>query len=273
MNGNLSQQVALVSFGNEFLKTKIIDDNFYPNNSTFQYCNSVEFMDFKKAFFSSKVKEVSVANNPIEWFKFLRNEGCKKLALNFQHSKDQSFAPDYKLAGFVGGGGSWLIEAIYNNYSNYWADKWEVTNKEAADRKIWGVKYGVIAKTKPITDMHYDLIETRNSLDAILLEIKELATRHNLDNWVNIFQKAHNTLESPIPNLEYYHDDLIITKNYPLAARQLLFAAGLAFVFGGMGSWNDLAFEMGDESETYRSLSSKLYDEINKSIIASVNNN
>ncbi|MFI5160185.1 MAG: hypothetical protein ACHQHN_02865 [Sphingobacteriales bacterium] len=271
MNESLAQSVALISYGNEYLNNGNVEDNFYPCNSTFKHYNSVQYVDFNNAIFRSQITEVMVAQSPIGWFKLLKKGGCKKLALNYHLSKDQSFTPDYKLMGFGTGGGPWLIEAIYDEYSNYWVNKSEVTKRDDPAKKFWSIKYGVIAKNKPIIDMHYDLIETRNNLDAVLLEIKALASRHSLDYWADVFQKAQDTLKSPNPNREYYHKDLIIAKNYSLAAQQLLFAAGLAFVFGGMGSWNDLAFEMEDENEMYRSLSSKLYNEINKSIIAAVN--
>src|ERR1700748_737594 len=108
MNGTLAQLITLVSFGNEFLNTNAIVDDFYSKNSTFQSCNSIEFVDFKKVFLNSKVKEIVIGQNPVEWFEFLKKGGCKKLALYFQHSKNHSFAPDHKNAGAIGGGGSWL---------------------------------------------------------------------------------------------------------------------------------------------------------------------
>ena len=44
----------------------------------------------------------------------------------------------------------------------------------------------------------------------------------------------------------------------PLPAAQLLGAAQSAWVFGGMGSWNDLGFE-GEDQALYDRLSEELY--------------
>jgi predicted butyrate kinase (DUF1464 family) len=51
-------------------------------------------------------------------------------------------------------------------------------------------------------------------------------------------------------------------------ARQLVFSAGSAWVFGGMGSWNDVVFDKDEDNETYERLSEQLYTRINEAIIA-----
>src|SRR5438045_4027623 len=147
MTGPLAQIVTLSGFGNDFLYNGRLTASFYDTNSSFQFCNKVDFRVFKQAFFFSKRKELVIADNPVEWFTYLKNNGCKKLRLFFQPSKDQSFAKDYKIAGLIGGGGTWLIEAVYNNYSNGWANRWEVTKKDDPDNNIWTVNYGMTVKT------------------------------------------------------------------------------------------------------------------------------
>jgi hypothetical protein len=174
------------------------------------------------------------------------------------------------LAGVVGGGGTWRIEACYDNYSNYWAEKWEVTKQKAPDNNIWGVKYGRVAKQAPKTYMQFGLIETREALKQSLTAIHDFASKHRLNTWQQIFDKAISTLNDPNPTPTYYQD-IIISKNYSLDARQLLFAAANAWVFGGMGSWNDLGFDDEDENKKYADLSENLYKMIIQSIIAVLN--
>ncbi|HEV7621350.1 MAG TPA: hypothetical protein VGO09_06450, partial [Flavisolibacter sp.] len=72
-----------------------------------------------------KKKVVIIADNLIEWFKFLKNGGCIKLRVYFQISKDQTLAKDYKLTGLVGEGRTWLLETVYDSYSNGWSNRWE----------------------------------------------------------------------------------------------------------------------------------------------------
>jgi len=271
MTGTLAQLIALTSFGNEFLETGSVPNEFYPGNSTFQFCNSVEFVAFKQAFFFTRFKEKTFTADPVEWFKKLKKDKCKKLSLFYQSSADQSTGPDHKLAGFVGGGGTWLIEAIYDKHSDFWANNWAVTNKEAADRKIWSVKYGATAWEQPTQNLQFDLATVKNEVGEALSNISNFAGRHQLDNWTSIFEKARKTLDADNPAVDFYHKDLIVAKNYSLAARQLLFAAGLAWVFGGMGSWNDLGFGTDEDNKLYDDLSAALYGAINTAVMAAVN--
>lgn len=271
MTGILSQIIALTTFGNDFLKNGKIPTDFNSTNTTFQFCNRVDFREFKKQFFSSKPKEKIVAENPTKWFEYLKADGCKHLRLYFEYSKDQSFAKDHKLAGLVGGGGTWLIEAVYDNYSNYWANRWEVTNQNAADNKIWTVNYGMTVAKQHTSNLQIDNEKTKNELRQTLTEIADFAFRQNLQNWGEKFDKAKLILDSSSPEENYYHKDLIPLDNYSLTAKQILFSAGSSWVFGGMGSWNDLWFDSKEDEKTYDRLSEQLYSNINKAIIAATN--
>jgi hypothetical protein len=51
---------------------------------------------------------------------------------------------------------------------------------------------------------------------------------------------------------------------------QLLGAAETAWVFGGMGSWNDMGFH-GETQTHYEEVSEELYKLVNKVIVASAN--
>ena len=68
----------------------------------------------------------------------------------------------------------------------------------------------------------------------------------------------------------FYHSDLGPANSYPLAAKQLLFAAGNAWVFGGMGSWNDLGFDDCETNALYDRLSAQLYTCINTAVVVAL---
>jgi hypothetical protein len=57
---------------------------------------------------------------------------------------------------------------------------------------------------------------------------------------------------------DYYHSDLMPENAYGMAEQQLLFAASHAWVFGGMGSWNDMGFEDKQVQHRYETVSSAL---------------
>lgn len=269
MNGTLAQLIALTSFGNSYLNSQEVN-GFYPGNSTFQYCNTVDFRTFKKPLFR-KQKEVIAAHNPNSWFEHLKTEGCKKLRLYYETQKPDGNAKEHQLAGFVGGGGTWLIEAVYDKCSNYWANRWEVTNQQAEDQKIWTVNYGRTLSNERTTNQQLNTSELRQHLQSTLTEISAFAFKHNFENWGKTFENALNSLESQEPQDSFYHSDLIASDNYELMNKQLLFAAGKSYVFGGMGSWNDMWLQDENDQANYDRLTSQLYELVNSSIVASIN--
>lgn len=271
MTGNLSQIVALVAYGNDFLNSSNIPTDFNTANTAFQFTKAIDFRELRKACFFTKPKEIVIASNPTDWFQYLKKDGCKNLRLYFEHSSDESFAKDHKLAGLVGGGGLWLIEAVYDTYSNLWSYRWEVSDQNAIDGKIWTVNYGLIKAKQETIYIQNNIQNIKEKLRNTLTDIAHFAFSQNLPNWGELFEKARHTLESRTPGSNYFNNDLLPLDKYSLSARQLLYAAGQAFVFGGMGSWNDLGFEKNEDNETYDRLSEQLYSNIIDAIIAGTN--
>ncbi len=151
MTGTLAQIIAITSFGNDYLKSgKLID--FYPQNSTFQHCDFVDFREMRNK------KEVVIAKNPIEWFKYLESKKCLKLRLFYQSSNKD----DYKFAGFVGGGGNWFIETIFSQHSDLWVSHWDYNKK--LDKKPWQVTYEKVYEKQSIINQELDIDQTREKL-------------------------------------------------------------------------------------------------------------
>jgi hypothetical protein len=271
MHTELAQIISLTSYGNEFLRTGQVSENYFPGGTVFQHCNRIDFRDFKKSLFSSKQSETISANNPIDWFQLLKKEGCARLRLYYKPSEDKTFGPEYNLAGFVGGGGTWLIETNFGNYSHYWQKRWQVTNQDAPDGKIWVVNYArTVERFKP-ANQQPDPQKIRTLFVDTLKELIDFCVQQKLSSWLETFEKADKILSDPTPNKLYYHYDLIVVRNYPLYAQQLLFSAGTAWVFGGMGWWNDMGFKDKDVQEKYLQLSQRLYEQLIQSILATTN--
>ncbi len=264
MTGTLVQIITITSFGNEFLKNGKLTD-FYPKNSSFQFCYSVDFREKKKKIFFSSKKKIITAQNPLDWFEKLKNDGCIKLRLYHQTDKEN----DYQLAGFIGGGGNWFIETVYSQHSDFWSSNWN--HDKNLPEKPWQVTYGKAVEKQTIQNQQFDLKTTSNELESILERITDFAFKETTENWGDIFEKAKETLNSENPETDFYHNDLINKENYDLPNRQLLLAASKAFVFGGMGSWNDMGFENKETNRIYNELSSELYDTMNKSIVCAIN--
>ncbi|MBS1599056.1 MAG: hypothetical protein JST75_12600 [Bacteroidetes bacterium] len=271
MTGILAQVISLTSYGNEYLHTGKLSSDFYLTNSTFQFCNTVDFRDFKEASTFFKKREKIVANNPYDWLHWLKSKNCKKISLIYQYSVDPKLKPEHELAGMVGGGGDWIIQTIHDDYANYWWNYWTAGNQNAKDRKIWSVKYIKSHKKQIISRVQIDISKQRSLLQASLQEVTEFAYSKNLTSWGDVFRKSQDVLTEELPGHAYYHQDLIVRENYSLDARQLLFAAAAAFVFGGMGSWNDMWFEKQEDNQKYNDISARLYHEINRSIMVAIN--
>ncbi len=272
MVGPIAQQITLVSYGNAFLRYRHSYPKLDSDNSTFQFCNSVRFIERKKRILSAKYEESLIAAKALEWFAWLKQTGCRALRICHDNMPQESIAPNYKLAGLVGGGGIWMIEAVYDTKSSYWIDSWKVTRENDTSSKIWSVIYSKVVPDKRFSTGEYDdVTESRANLENSLKEILLFADNHDLFPWTDIFKKSLEILDSEEPNKQYYHTDLIVSKNYELSAQQSLFAAGKAWVFGGMGSWNDLGFDDKNENDKYEELSSHLFEAICKAIVTATN--
>jgi hypothetical protein len=67
-----------------------------------------------------------------------------------------------------------------------------------------------------------------------------------------------------------YHPDLL-PAGYTSEARQLAAMAVKAWVFGGMGSWNDVYFDDRQVAAEYAAISQNLYGALLRALLASVN--
>jgi hypothetical protein len=262
--------IALTTFGNAALRGTDADAvaAFYPSNSSFQFCEFVRFVDV-----SAGKDEIDWAADPLAWFERLKREGTKALRLHFGDSGPREVGgqsvPSRMLAGFVGGGGRWLLEAIHSRGSDYWEARWEVGDRTRTDRKIWRIKYGRIAREQPTYEAAGDSLETlRHDLDRALTEIERYArSQPYLEHFAEIFELSRAELSAAQADSKAYHADLAPPGYLSPPARQLLAAAQEAWVFGGMGSWNDY----GPDDDEYHRVSQRLFVLLNQTYVAVAN--
>lgn len=265
MNGTVSLVIALVSYGNAYLASDDTNHILDFNNSTLIYNNSLIFTD--KITVS---KTGIIADSPQQWFAYLKKSGCKKLKIYYRHSDDQSQFKDFENEIFIGGGGVWMIEAVYNNYSKYWGFIQDVTKPKASDNRIWSIQF-FISEHKPGAIKTLPINIAKSNLSTALTQIMDFAIKVNRRGWAEQFEKAKKNLDDSNPVVDYYQD-FIAPNTLPLQAKQLLFSASLADVFGGMGSWNDAWYDTKEENDLNIKLSTDLFDRINEAIAAALNN-
>jgi hypothetical protein len=267
LQGPIAQAVGLTIFGNDFLRG-YSQLNFWPRSSVFAFCKTVAFVSLSGPANAPNV--TPFAPDPTAWFAALRGTGVTGLRLHHFPSKIQKHT-DRMTVAFVGGGGRWLIEAVGTGSCDHWDARWRVQDRNDPEREIWEVAYGRLATNRiRIAANPCDLAELRHDLKTTLAAIAIFADKHALDGFSDCFRQGIARLDSADPLSGLYHSDFDQCHVLPLVGRQLIGAAEVAWVFGGMGSWNDLSFK-GEDGETYSVLSDRVFALLIAAIVEGAN--
>jgi hypothetical protein len=268
MNGPIAQIVALTCYGNAFLQGVEVGE-FFPKISTCTFCDRVTFVSIEKSFLR-KLQEKEVATTPQEWFRFLKSTGAFGIRLSMRPHNDPNIS-DRMAAGFVGGGGTWSMEVLLpKNRSEFWIARWEVLNQDAPEQRIWRVSYGRVSQKATTNSQIDDLQRTVARLTQTLREIHLFSAKQDCEGFTQCFADALDTLDSGGKNLHGYHKDLAPGGHLSDQALTILDACQKAWVFGGMGSWNDMGFD-GEDQKEYERVSEQLFQTLNRAISEAAN--
>jgi len=149
-----------------------------------------------------------------------------------------------------------------------WKPGWTTVAKYP-ETKIWSVTY---SRTRSLRrDPDPTIEQAAEGLAAMLEEVARfIAASPSIASWGETIAQAAASLRAAEPRAPY-HPDVLPSAGYSLAARRLLAASVTAFVFGGMGSWNDLGFADRSVHAEYERLTKKLYAAVMEGIVAAVN--
>jgi hypothetical protein len=268
MNGTIAQIVALTCHVNAFLKGAGVRE-FFHKNSTCTFCDRVTFVTVEKSFFG-KTKEKLVAKTPQEWCQLLKTSGAVRVRLSSTPQND-SHISDRMSAGFVGGGGTWSMEVLLpKNRSEFWIARWEVWNENAPEQRIWRVTYGRVSEGTTAKSKANETQDTVTRLTQALREIHSFSAKQDCGGFTQCFADALETLDSGEKNLHGYHRDLAPTGHLSDQALSILDACQKAWVFGGMGSWNDMGFD-GEDQKEYERVSEQLFQTVNQATSEAAN--
>lgn len=230
MDGTLAQLVCLATYGTEWLARPHGDPpDPHRGNSTFQYVATVTFAG-----------PATWPDVP-SWLTGLRDRGARALRLHRIND-------------------SWVLVAETGSGQEAWRPNWSVTAPHAWDKRIWAVRYdaegiAVDVRTPPVG-------ATAAELRAAVEQAEAFARRAGATFWADWFARA-----LAAEGTFRYHDDMV-PPAFPAERRRLAAMAEQAFVFGGMGSWNDVVIE--PEAE-YRAVSDRLYAALLPAFVAAVN--
>lgn len=262
MAKDIARNIALVTYGNLFLQDrgkefdieKLITDN----------CYSLDFVEppIEDIAGSSKI----LASDVNKWYTYLKDQGAKKLKLFYKKSEHIDL-PDHISAAFVGGGSYWFVEVQFESTSDLYLSGWAPPDNVGIGRgKTHYLRFN--HDITHLDDPSPSVSESRETLRRILQELVEFAGKHEYaKHWVANFNNAILTLNEFEPTNE---DEFLPAAIYSKEARQIIEGAFASWVFGGMGSWNDLSF-YGEDQERYEILSAQLYSTLCDAVVIGTN--
>lgn len=268
MTGPIAQIVAITVHGNAALTGRAIS-RFFLTNSTCRFCDEIAFDDSPPRR-HARVSQGQAAATPDEWFANLRGNGARGLRLSYK-PQNKPIISDRLSAGFVGGGGTWMIDAALAGLrSEQWVSDWKVWDQHAPEQRIWRVIYRVADRGERKNSPAHDLGQIKQRFLTHLRATRAFSRREKCDPFTERFDQAIDTLSGSTGTLHGCHRDLSPAGFLEPEAVRLLDAAQSSYVFGAMGSWNDLGFE-GDARKEYERLSDALFDTVNDVIVTATN--
>lgn len=261
MNGQLAQIVALVAYGNLFLRG---GDEEISINSTLKYVSEIVFARYKD---KNDSQGVQVASNVPDWFSYLRTKKANRLwSIVFAWERQDILE---HIAVAFANGVPIAIQVDLPEGFELWYPQWKTVGSE---RKSWAVEYRSLMFPYSHIYSTHNLIEIKGHLRSSISQAIDFVKRPDVNAkfWENWFSKSLELMDSlePIPP---FHPDIFPASGFKLEAKQLMAAAMQAYVFGGMGSWNDLGFKNPDTQMTYEEISKKLYEAVKLAIMTASN--
>ena len=275
MNGELAQVICLAAHGTKWLRDPSGPaPSLEGSSSTFRFVASVHFHYEGGPGTTTGGEHNSVGG----WLESLQRSEADRLWLTIPEARTVS-APaghsvdEHTLAGFANAG-RWAVLAtgttkkqpskFATSTGELWHATWTVGDRSAPDSRIWLVDYAALpAPDVPVVVPELDLAE--EELRGALTDAHDLAVEQGLDNWAEWFEKAL----VPDPEMPYHPD--MLPSDWPRLAQQCAARAAQAWVFGGMGSWNDLYLPGPGAQERYRQVSRRLYSAVLGALLAATN--
>lgn len=259
MRGETYQALVLTVTGNAFLQGREIGP-FWPDAAAFAFCDTVRFAGL----------EGEIAADPDLWLEQLLRERAR-LRLGVV-SRNEAGTADRMGAAFANGGPRWLIEsAAPGRRPDWWEPEWRVTGDPAGpvrDRRIWSVTYWrqaaseALPATRPLAELFAELGKT---VDALAAFVERAAPAEAMPGWAENFREARKIFDAD--DGQYRSGDPGPEGFLPAEAYRMLHACRAAWVFGGMGSWNDGAYWGSIEPEGDR-LSEELFHLLQQGLVA-----
>jgi hypothetical protein len=263
VHGELAQLIALAAHGSAWLagRTGALPPDLEGTNSTFRFVRQVRF-----ELEGSLLHKPVIATDVASWLEDVRHRGLTRLWLAIP---DGAGVSDRRLIAFVGTATWFLIATEKDRPAEVWRPIWTLAEGDAPDRPMWDVEYRGRRMSK-VEVPHLSPAVSMERLTGAITAAEAFAASEGLDDWAAVFGAALRLGEAA-DAVPPFHPDMFPPAAYGRAARHLLAMADRAFVFGGMGSWNDLALASPSATDAYERVSAELYAAVLEAVVAAVN--
>jgi hypothetical protein len=257
VNGELAQTMAIAAHGTAWLADRAgaPPPDLDATNSTFRFVRSVTWSIGRRD-----------GRGVASWLLDLREQGVDHLWVVIDDDASRGIVPIHNAVAFAGGG-TWGMRATGRAGAEVWSPSWELGDREDPEQRIWDVH--LVGARSEVAPPVPDLDAARAALVRELTAIRAFAVEQSLDDWAAEFGAALALRDAADAELPYHAD--IFPDGHPPAARRLASMAARAWVFGGMGSWNDLGFESPAVRQQYDQLSASLYSAVLHALVDATN--
>ncbi len=266
MDGILAQYIAVALHGSAWLTSRGARPTLETSNSTFQYVSQVYFEDLT----GDRVDAVG------EWLEWLATAGATEINLSTLGDEDVPEGGPTRgrqRAAFVDDDpdvGLWILTA---EGARLWRAEWRTRHHHPLatpppNPRPWYVTYrespAPMPRRRPVLDA-----TRRVLIEAITIAI-EFAREHAMQPWDTVLAQARDLNEAEQPQPPFY-PDMAPSGGLSLERQRLLAMATGAHVFGGMGTWNDIAFADRPTQRTYEEVSDRLFAAVMRGFSSCVN--
>jgi hypothetical protein len=264
VNTKIAQAISLQGFGNAFFRGMVpreMASRMVAAHSTFKNVKGVSFVRYRGNW---RVLGRSFAIHDIgEWLTILTDRGTNEIKLGI-------------CAGLPAVASEYLdrilcLEAKTRESVQIWRPSWRLARSPGSNERIWEVDYQESSQQQT-TVPEFQVDQATRNLQGALEKIKAFAVTHNLDAWGESFSAALASISDSDPIIPYFPDLLPETLHPTLAVRRLLSGAFTGWVFGGMGTWNDIATIDEIDKLDYQVVTNELHTAICRAILAAANN-
>jgi hypothetical protein len=264
VNGELAQLVALAAHGNAWLAGP--GDRPAPDlertNSTFQHVSRVWFR------FAPTLAAGGEVGTVADWLAGERRLGTLRLRLQTPVPRTGSGQrlgrlPD-RIASSFSGGVDWGLIAEGQRTRRAWWPDWTFQPAPDIQRGSWHVSYDEGRVPRSGLKPARDVASAMSTMLAAIERAAAFAATQDWDDWRDWLTSAAT---ATVPR---FHPDLLPVDAHSADARRLVAIAASAWVFGGMGSWNDIAPTGRRARRTYDAVSDDLYRAITAALVTAV---